>query len=149
MTPQELLNKAADVIARDGHGKKYYQDTVTGNVCAYGAMTLAATDGLTADYGFALHRMEVSGMVRALIDQAAALLANRVGTVIPMERTEFDVVVEFNDAPATDGPAMIRKMKEAATMADIGEESPKVVEFEPMPETAPVPEPAPAEPVPA
>lgn len=37
-------------------------------------------------------------------------------------------------------------------MADIGEENPKVVEFEPIPETAPVKEPsapAPAEPVPA
>jgi hypothetical protein len=36
-------------------------------------------------------------------------------------------------------------------MADIGEENPRIVEFEPIPETAPVPEPvpAPAEPVPA
>lgn len=36
-------------------------------------------------------------------------------------------------------------------MADIGEENPKIVEFEPIPETAPVPTPAPApaEPVPA
>jgi hypothetical protein len=39
-------------------------------------------------------------------------------------------------------------------MADIGEENPKIVEFEPIPETAPVtepstPAPAPAEPVPA
>ena len=34
-------------------------------------------------------------------------------------------------------------------MADIGEENPKIVEFEPIPETAPVPEPAPAEPTPA
>jgi hypothetical protein len=31
-------------------------------------------------------------------------------------------------------------------MADIGEENPKVVEFEPIPETAPAPAPAPAEP---
>lgn len=29
-------------------------------------------------------------------------------------------------------------------MADIGEENPKIVEFEPIPETAPAPEPAPA-----
>jgi hypothetical protein len=36
-------------------------------------------------------------------------------------------------------------------MADIGEQNPRVVEFEPLPETAPVetPAPAPAEPVPA
>ncbi len=39
-------------------------------------------------------------------------------------------------------------------MADIGEENPKIVEFEPIPETAPAPSPstpapAPAEPVPA
>lgn len=34
-------------------------------------------------------------------------------------------------------------------MADIGEENPRVVEFEPLPETAPVETPAPAEPVPA
>lgn len=39
-------------------------------------------------------------------------------------------------------------------MADIGEENPKIVEFEPIPETAPAPAPsapapAPAEPVPA
>lgn len=38
-------------------------------------------------------------------------------------------------------------------MADIGEENPKIVEFEPIPETAPVETPsetpAPAEPVPA
>lgn len=38
-------------------------------------------------------------------------------------------------------------------MADIGEENPKVVEFEPIPETAPAPSPTPApvpaEPVPA
>lgn len=37
-------------------------------------------------------------------------------------------------------------------MADIGEESPKIIEFEPIPETVPqpsAPAPAPAEPVPA
>ncbi len=34
-------------------------------------------------------------------------------------------------------------------MADIGEDDAKVIEFEPIPETAPVPEPAPTEPVPA
>lgn len=38
-------------------------------------------------------------------------------------------------------------------MADIGEENPKIVEFEPIPETAPAPSPtpapAPSEPVPA
>lgn len=31
-------------------------------------------------------------------------------------------------------------------MADIGEDAPKIVEFEPIPETAPAPAPAPAEP---
>jgi hypothetical protein len=37
------------------------------------------------------------------------------------------------------------------SVADIGEENPKIVEFEPLPETAPVeePTPAPAEPLPA
>lgn len=34
-------------------------------------------------------------------------------------------------------------------MADIGEDDAKVIEFEPIPETAPVPVPVPSEPVPA
>lgn len=37
-------------------------------------------------------------------------------------------------------------MKEKRTMADIGEQNPKIVEFEPIPETAPAPAPEPAEP---
>ncbi|MFD4474637.1 hypothetical protein ACFWPU_00770 [Streptomyces sp. NPDC058471] len=130
MTPQEVLNTAADIIAARGHGKQHYEDAVTGNVCAYGAMTAAATDGTdgrTADYSV----MNVYGTPRAkrLVDQAARLLATHLRGPLDGYADEFDIVTHFNDADTTDGPTLIRHMKEAATVAAVvvPESAPAVV----------------------
>ncbi len=150
MDPRKLLNDAADVMAKRGHNTKKYFNEDTGGVCAYGALTTVAAGH--ADYADLGHSSD-SYRQRSVIDQAAKLLARHItGGALVSEVEELKIVTEKNDS--TDGPEMIRLMKEAASMADIGEENPKVVEFEPMPETAPAPEPsvpapAPAEPVPA
>lgn len=155
MTPAEILNAAADGIARTGLNKGGYAAPDYGpasiaRVCAYGAMSRVVTGGEEAHYDC------LSTGHAALVDQAAELLARRIDparTLRIRKRAEPEyawvVVTEFNDDPETKVPDVIRAMKEAASMADIGEENPKVVEFEPLPEAAPVPSPVPAEPVPA
>lgn len=153
MTPQELLNKAADEMARTGkfEGTYYnpFKNVAEAEVCAYGAMTRAAT-GNTADYSVLAWEDTDS---YNLIIQAAGLLARSINPgVSSMTGDQFKTVIKYNDG--SDQNAVVQKMKEAASMADIGEENPSVIEFEPLPETAPVTEPAapavaPAEPVPA
>lgn len=152
MTPNELLEIAADDIAKYGHHHGAYSDDrfheSIAPACAYGALTRAAT-GTTTNYAVAQTDLVLQSQID-LINQAAELLAkaitpNPVGYGHP-----FRTITVYNDS--TIGPDMIRTMKEAATMADIGEEV-TTIDFEPLPETVPETTPAapaqPAEPVPA
>jgi hypothetical protein len=159
MTPAELLEKAADDIARYGHHKESYFDTSgrvdTAPTCAYGALTRAATDGLTANYaGIPLSYPSLNEGIKAmgLITQAAELLARSLEPGNPEPLRAFYIITEFNDQNNTQASDVVRQMKEAASMADIGEEITHI-EFEPLPESVPETAPAapvqPAEPVPA
>jgi hypothetical protein len=109
MTPEELLLKAADEIARTGHCKGMYYtggDERTAAVCAYGAMARAASDGRTADY-FG----ELDGPGRALVRDAAALLASEI---YPFVSDPFHIITRFNDEDSTTGEDVILAMKRAA-----------------------------------
>lgn len=112
MTPQELLLKAAEYMSERGHNKGTYFNEC-GNVCAYGAMTLAVTEGAQADYAFSLN---ISS--KFLVDQAAVLLAQTVdpNSLYPndMINYAFDTITKYNDARNTTGEDVIRKMRQAA-----------------------------------
>jgi hypothetical protein len=161
MTPAELLEKAADDIARYGHHKESYFDTSgrvdTAPTCAYGALTRAATDGLTANYAgipatFLIDRRTEGVKAWYLVSQAAELLARSLKPGNFDSLQTFHIVTTFNDKDTTQASDVVRQMKEAASMADIGEEITHI-EFEPLPESVPETAPAapvqPAEPVPA
>lgn len=110
MTPEELLLKAADEIATRGHAKRSYRNSDTGGVCAYGAMTLAATGGRYWNYPDTYG----DSPVKALIGQAAELLARQTGFEHLADATGFDMVTYFNDADDTTGEDVILAMKRAA-----------------------------------
>lgn len=110
MTPQELLLKAADEIARRGHAKGRFEHQKTRAVCAYGAMTAAATDGETANYANFDAR---GGELSALVGQAAQLLARSMDN--PWNSYAYHLITGFNDDPKTTGEDVILAMKKAAT----------------------------------
>lgn len=116
MTPQELLAKAADEIARTGHHKDSYSKMGVAEsvapVCAYGAMTRAATDGMTTSYPELACHSELFKS-HALIDQAAELLAEEVDPGHEWA-TPFSAITRFNDDGRTTGEDVILAMKKAA-----------------------------------
>lgn len=114
MKPRELLRKAADEIARTGHWKEKYSQPGTPEqvapVCAYGALTRAATGGKTTVYGRDEH-LETWH----LIDLAADLLAETIeGGTRGEESPSFGIITHFNDDPSTTGEDVILMMKKAA-----------------------------------
>lgn len=141
--------KAADGIARTGkQNRAYYQPGMPiaeSPVCVYGSMAREVT-GYSADYA----KLKVTVNLD-LCAQAAKLLHEHLrhpsykGTF--SEGDIFDDITEWNDKMSKQD--VVRSMKEAASMADIGEdEDTKIIEFEPLPESTPAPAPKP-EPVPA
>lgn len=111
MTPQELLLKAAEEMGRRGKYEGGYEDRETGRVCAYGAMTAAATNGDTANY-----TMVEEWEQQELIDGAAVLLARSI-TRSPFHlgpSETFQKVTMFNDDKNTSTEDVVLAMKEAA-----------------------------------
>lgn len=113
MTPKEVLLKAAEVMAERGQHKGKYYNSETGSVCAYGAMSLAATEGRTAEYmSFTFHD-EFTQETKILVDQAATLLAE----TLPLPGiqheflTEFDIVTKYNDRDDVSTEDMVLAMK--------------------------------------
>lgn len=112
MTPQEILAKAAEVMAERGKATGTYESEkdddhfgMKGSVCAYGAMTLTVTEGETSAYS----DLDYTSDLRGLVNQAAALLAQRVSSALD---DPFRIVTHFNDgSPAED---VILTMKRAA-----------------------------------
>lgn len=122
MTPQEVLAKAAEVMAERGKSNGCYESNgehaatfgEKGSVCAYGAMTLAATDMRTSE--FSELGMKFGGSVdwferKELVNQAAALLARRV-TNPHADLTSFSTVTRFSDNSSAED--VILAMKRAA-----------------------------------
>lgn len=113
MNPKELLAKAAETMSKAGMAKKSYcQDALPNSpVCAYGALTRAATCGRTADYSeIGFHA--TTEHIKRLIDQAAELLAREInGSTSP---DEFATITNFNDRESTTAEDMVLHMKRAA-----------------------------------
>jgi len=120
MTPEELLEKAAEDIAKHGHAKRTYSegpDEMTGPACAYGAMTRAATGGST-DYS---NLPSLSMEAKELVDQAALLLSQtirsynrRYAPPLVGLGDSFRTVTHYNDAPGIAAEDVILTMKRAA-----------------------------------
>ena len=108
MTPDQVLDRAADVIDELGHAKGFYQNQVTGAVCALGALNIAkhgsiwftepneakrvlgmAVGGRISEWNDAHERTkdEVTSTMRAV---AATLRAQR-GSETPREMTSTAV----------------------------------------------------------
>lgn len=114
MTPQELLAKAADEIARTGHCKASYSepgiDERVAPVCAYGAMARAVSDGKTTCYADLGSHAKTWSQYR-LIEHAAELLAAEIGNELD---SPFGAITRFNDDDRTTGEDVILAMKTAA-----------------------------------
>lgn len=116
MTPEEVLTKAAEFMAERGRARGAYEVCSTaqaqdqkgkmGSVCAYGAMSLAATDGRTATYS------DLAPEALGLIRQAAKLLAGEVYGV-PYGTDPFFAITHFNDDEETAAEDVILAMKRA------------------------------------
>jgi hypothetical protein len=130
-----IFSKAADVLIEGGHCKSKLEAGTAH--CGIGAL-------LVAEYGTVFP----GGHEWARPDTAFGKARGLLKDLYPHG------FVDWNNAPERTGEDVVRLFKELAAKmdADIGEENPKIVEFEPIPETAPepsAPAPAPAEPVPA
>lgn len=117
MTPQEVLAKAAETMAERGKATGTYESQedddyfgAKGAVCAFGAMSLAATDmqmSAFSELGLWGRTFEA----KELVNQAAVLLARHVHT--PGGYFEpFSKVTWFNDHSS--GEDVILAMKRAA-----------------------------------
>jgi hypothetical protein len=110
MTPEELLLKAADDIAQQGHHKEtfYKNCPYKGPACAYGAMFRAA----------GMSKRMMDGTLREPVRSAAVKLAEQIKAANPLFALsggdEWDVVTSFNDHDNTTGEDVILAMKEAA-----------------------------------
>ncbi|GHG10314.1 DUF6197 family protein [Streptomyces hydrogenans] len=137
MRDNEIFAKAADIIESGGHCK--YTLEKDGAHCAVGALCVAV-GGTTGALSIADHR-RVANLCR---EAEGYLLMG--GDIRP-----YETVVSWNNRPERTGPQVVALFRELAgpRAADIGEEEAEVIEFEPLPETAPLPVPVPAEPVPA
>ena len=99
MTPEELLLKAADDIAENGHHKGSYfaGEGRTGAACALGALDRAAwgaTRGVR--YSYATERV---------LSEAIGLLVKQCGS---------GLIPRWNDAPGTTAEDVILTLKKAA-----------------------------------
>jgi hypothetical protein len=158
MTPDQILLKAADIIAQAGHCKgEYYQAADPGmsaeswaqaeDVAAQSAPVCAIGALRRARFGTAGGSHYVTNPASEL-GQAIARLVTVIGDPPLPDATPEGRIIGFNDAPTTTAEDVILALKKAATAADIGEETHEV-EFEPVPERAPA-EPTPKpEPIPA
>jgi hypothetical protein len=130
MNPQELLIKAAETMSErgkatgafvipEGHSNTRWAGEA-GSVCAYGAMTLAATGGRHCRYANLVDSYDETGTfirneVRLLIDQAASLLARQLRIDgMAGDSDDFHAIITANDNPKTTGEDMILSMKRAA-----------------------------------
>jgi hypothetical protein len=119
VTPEEVLIKASEEMARTGHTKGNYCDPFASDesaspVCAYGAMARAVTEGKSAAYPHLGEELE------ELVNQAAALLAGEVKPLmarlqLPQANTNFALVTTYNDMESTTGEDVILAMKRAGS----------------------------------
>ena len=110
MTPEDVLTKAAETITRRGKATGHYEDPVTREVCAYGAMTLAATEGKTSCYSE--FDFFLTPRPALLVQQAAELLAKAVPSEFVDE--PFAVITWYNDQESTTAEDIALAMKKAA-----------------------------------
>ncbi|GGR51506.1 DUF6197 family protein [Streptomyces roseolus] len=145
----EIFAKAADIIESHGHCKFALEDT-NGAHCARGALLAALSPELDLIVnGWSLEDIPLTATAgRRLIE---AGLDRPLFT--PTSDIDYaSVLVRWNNAPERTGADVVALFRALAgpRAADIGQdEDTTVIEFEPLPETAPVETPAPAEPVPA
>lgn len=116
MTPEEILAKAADDLAKYGHHKGNFYSTKepcdTAPACAYGAMARVA--GMTS-LGVTFY-----GDGALVLAEAARRLAGQIRKQLPDNSIwkkwgdEFTVITGFNDYARTTAEDVILAMKEAA-----------------------------------
>lgn len=106
LTPKEVLAKAADIMSERGMSKGSYEDLETHQVCAYGAMTLAITDGRESNAGC------LEG--DRLLEPAARLLAYQINPEQRGFTGAFTTITSYNDAAKTSAEDMILNFKRAA-----------------------------------
>lgn len=119
MTPEEILLKAANDLAENGHCKgSFYASRVSHDgwrkapACAYGA--LARVTELTSDNG-------IVGVIEdsRLIGPAAERLAKQIRKLFPdnsiwQTSDAYTVITTYNDNETTTAEDMILRFKEAA-----------------------------------
>lgn len=115
MTPEEILLKAADEIARYGHTKDAFfhchqeHEWATARSCAVGA--IARVSGKTTPDGPFVPEVDDSVLTSEPVKLLAATIREK-GRGTP--GTSFDTIVHFNDSKETTAEDVILMMKEAA-----------------------------------
>lgn len=152
MNPQEILFRAAEDIEKYGHNKETFFGPLgpSGSsaelpACAMGAISRYLPEGIRGVGDDA-----TSTLLAEHLLETGQTPTDAFGE--PFDTPEpYDVISLWNDAQERTAEQVAAEMRKAAGMADIGEDGAKIIEFEPVPEAAPVPTPtpAPAEPVPA
>lgn len=119
MTPQEVLAKAAEAMSQRGKATGTYESSkddphfgVKGSVCAFGAMSLAATNMQSSCFAeLGMYGNGAAHTAKGLVNQAAELLARHIDT--PGGYLEpFSKITHFNDHSSAED--VILAMKRAA-----------------------------------
>lgn len=108
MTPEEVLEKAAQALAEKGHCKGNFGDD-EGRMCAVGAIRYA----VSGSRGVYLASLSRPGD-RELTDLAIQLLGKEIESRVDTPQGYYDYVPLFNDRPSTTGEDVILMMKRAA-----------------------------------
>lgn len=96
MTPQEVLDKAADLLEETGWCRNWYE--LRGRHCARGAINTIANGDPNRTWG---------AEARLACELLTAHLESRVGS-------EFLGIQDWNDHQARDGRQVVREMRAAA-----------------------------------
>lgn len=120
MTPQEVLAKAAEAMSQRGKATGTYESTkddphfgVKGSVCAFGAMSLAATNMQSSCFAeLGMYGNGEAVTAKGLVNQAAELLARHIEGHNGFLLEPFAKITHFNDHSSAED--VILAMKRAA-----------------------------------
>lgn len=111
LTPDKVLNTAADIIEKRGHGHHFYMNN-DGNVCAVGAIRLACGAPVTdsADPRAEL-KFHIDVFASTYDDSAAQEARRTLADHLNIDEMVYSVV-EWNDIQDKD--TVVRALREAA-----------------------------------
>lgn len=115
-SPEWILIKASEIMSERGKATGMYEDSQTREVCAYGALTLAFSEGRKSDYS---ELVGCGGEHLHIARQAGVLLAKVINPEHYGVYDPFSIITAFNDDPATTAEDVTLALKRAAAHEEL------------------------------